>query len=190
MAAVQSTETGTAPEMVHVAILRIVRTGREREFERLVQEFFQEAAAQPGVCGAYLIRPFAGVPSREYGILRSFASAEDRDRFYASELYRKWNDAVAPLVEGEARRQELHGMEAFFRAAGPAGPPRWKMAVLTWLGVNVAVYVFANGLPAVVELPPLVNLLAVNALVVASLTWAIMPLLSKLFQDWISPAQP
>lgn len=87
-------------ELVHVAVMRIVRSGHEEEFEALIQRFFRKAVFQPGVCGAYLIRPFAGSHAREYGILRSFASEEDRQRFYASDLYREWNEAVAPLVGG------------------------------------------------------------------------------------------
>jgi antibiotic biosynthesis monooxygenase (ABM) superfamily enzyme len=189
MAAVHPLGPCTTPDLVHVAILRTVRPGREREFEQLVQEFFQEAGRQPGVCGAYLIRPFSGVQSQEYGILRSFASAEDRDRFYDSELYRKWNEAVAPLVEGPPRRQELHGMEAFFQQR-TAAPPRWKMAILTWVGVNPAVYVFSNAIPALTDLPMLLNLLVVNAFVVASLTWILMPTLTKIFAGWLHPTAP
>ena len=188
MAAVHPFEAAVPSEMVHVAIVRMVRAGREREFERLLQEFFQDAARQPGVCGAYLLRPFAGVATREYGILRSFASERDRDEFYGSDLYRRWNDAVAPLVEGPPQRQELHGMEAFFRGpADAAGPPRWKMAVVTWIGVNPAVYVFAKAVPAAVQLPMLAGLLVVNAFVVASLTWILMPILTKLLGGWLNP---
>jgi len=185
MAAVQAEEARASPEMVHVAILRVVRPGREHEFERLVEEFFHEAMLQPGVCGAYLIRPFASADSREYGILRSFASPQHRDRFYASDLYRRWNEAVAPLVEGPPRRQDLHGMEAFFRDDGATPPPRWKMAILTWLAVNPAVYVFSSGVPAVVDLPMLLTLLVVNAFGVASLTWVLMPLLTRWFSGWL-----
>lgn len=185
-AAAPAAQAPTAPEAVHVAILRKVRPGREQEFERRVQEFFQEAERQPGVHGAYLIRPFADAPSHEYGILRSFASAEDRDRFYASDLYRRWNEAVAPLVEGPPRLQSLHGMEAFFRPQGSSPPPpRWKMAIVTWIGVTPAVYVFANGIPALVALPKLLNLFVVNAFVVASLTWVLMPFLTRVFAGWL-----
>ncbi|MDB5902567.1 MAG: hypothetical protein JWM26_1445 [Betaproteobacteria bacterium] len=177
-----------AREMVHVAIMRVVRPGREREFEALIQKFFEEAARQPGVCGAYLIRPIVGSLSREYGILRSFHSEEDRDRFYGSDVYRDWNDAVAPLVEGGPQRRELHGLEAFFHGNAPP-PPRWKMAVLTWVGVNPAVFIFSNAVPAIVgELPMLAGLLLVNAFVVASLTWGFMPALTKLFSRWLHPA--
>ena len=55
-----SSHARTPPETVHVAIMRVVRAGREREFEVQIERFFQEAARQPGVCGAYLIRPIAG----------------------------------------------------------------------------------------------------------------------------------
>jgi uncharacterized protein len=175
-----------APELVHVAILRVVRPGREMDFEARIREFFEEAARQPGVCGAYLIRPIAGSDAREYGILRSFRSPEERDRFYASDLYRNWNESVGPLVEGAPRREPIHGLEAFFRHVDP--PPRWKMAVLTWIGVNPAVYIFSKAVPALVpQLPLVATFLVVNALVVASLTWCFMPILARIFASWLQP---
>lgn len=175
--------------MVHVAIMRVVRPGREREFEVQIERFFQEAARQPGVCGAYLIRPIAGSNAREYGILRSFASRADQDRFYASDLYRQWNEAVAPLVEGAPKREELHGLEAFFRHG--ARPRTWKMALLTWVGVNPPVYIFSNAVPAAFgDLHPLVMLLVVNAFVVASLAWGFMPLLTRIFRRWLESDHP
>lgn len=83
----------------------------------------------------------------------------------------------------------LHGMEAFFRAADP--PPAWKMALLTWIGVNPAVYIFPIAVPALFgRLPMLAELLIVNAFVVASLTWLLMPLLTKLAASWLRPTMP
>jgi antibiotic biosynthesis monooxygenase (ABM) superfamily enzyme len=169
--------------------MRIVRPGSERQFEELIGKFFEEAVRQPGVCGAYLIRPIAGSTTREYGILRTFRSTEDRDHFYTSDLYRRWNEAVAPHVEGSAQRRELHGLEAFFHGnASP--PPVWKMAVLTWIGVNPAVYIFSNTVPAVFgDLPPLAVLLLTNLFVVASLAWGFMPFLTRVFKAWLTPAR-
>ncbi|MGE5524600.1 MAG: antibiotic biosynthesis monooxygenase [Rhodospirillaceae bacterium] len=182
----EETATG-ARQMFHVAILRKVRAGQEAEFEARIAQFFRKAAEQPGVCGAYLIRPITGTSSREYGILRSFKSEEDMRRFYGSPVYHEWAAAVRPLVEGEPQRRELHGLEAFFRAPGPP-PPAWKMALVTWIGVNPAVYIFAHAVPAVFgELPMLASLLLVNAFVVASLTWFFMPILTRLFSRWLHP---
>jgi antibiotic biosynthesis monooxygenase (ABM) superfamily enzyme len=185
MAAGSSDSSSLQP--VHVAILRTVREGSEGEFERRVAEFFAEAANQPGVCGAYLIRPVAGSMRREYGILRTFRSEADMQRFYESPIYERWERAVRPLVEGEPQKRPLHGLEAFFRGTD-ASPPRWKMALLTFVAVNAAVYFFSAVVPLVFgPLPMIVGFLLVNALVVASLTWALMPLLSKISGRWLKP---
>lgn len=171
--------------LVHVAVLRKIRLGREAEFEAQIAAFFNEAARQPGVCGAYLIRPIAGSDAREYGILRAFESEAAMRRFYASDVYARWQQAVRPLVEGEPQKQTLHGLEAFFRGS-EAEPPVWKMAVLTWIGVNPAVYIFSSAVPRVVPgLPALLTYLLVNALVVASLAWVFMPVLTRLFSRWL-----
>ena len=84
----------------------------------------------------------------------------------------------------------LHGMEAFFRGA-EAPPPAWKMAVVTWIGVMPAVYIFSNAVAAVFgTVPELASLVLVNVFVVASLTWFFMQILTKLFRRWLSgPAQ-
>ena len=172
-------------ELVHVAVVRKVRKGHEEEFESLIAPFFGAAVEQPGACGAYLIRPILGTDSHEYGILRSFRSREDMQRFYQSDLYRQWTETVRPHVEGEPQKRELHGLEAFFRDQGPP-PPRWKMAVVTCMGVTPAVYVFSRLIPAIFgELPGIATLVLVNLFVVASLTWVLMPLLTRLFRSWL-----
>jgi antibiotic biosynthesis monooxygenase (ABM) superfamily enzyme len=181
------TASEPGPLAVHEVIMRAVRPGRELDFEALIVEFFREAAQQPGVLGSYLVRPIIGSQASQYGILRSFNSADDRDAFYRSELYREWNERVAPLVEGAPQRRHLHGLEAFFPT--PAGPPVWKMALLTWLAVNPAVYIFSNLVPMTFgTLPMLAGLLITNVFVVAALTWVLMPILTKLFSGWLKPA--
>jgi antibiotic biosynthesis monooxygenase (ABM) superfamily enzyme len=185
MSTVAATET--SHPLVHVAIMRKVRRGREAEFEAQIDRFFNEAAQQPGVCGAYLIRPMTGSQGGEYGILRTFQSEADMRRFYESDLYARWQEAVRPLVEGEPRKQKLHGLEAFFHGS-EAPPPRWKMAIVTWIGVNPAVYIFSQAVPvAFGPLPTLAVFLLVNTFVVASLTWAFMPVLTTIFSRWLQP---
>jgi antibiotic biosynthesis monooxygenase (ABM) superfamily enzyme len=63
------------------------------------------------------------------------------------------------------------------------------MAVVTWLGVNPAVYLFASAVPlAFGSLHGVVELLVVNLFVVASLTWFFMPILTRLCHSWLRPA--
>lgn len=171
--------------MIHVAVTRTVREGCEREFEQRLIGFFALAEKEPGTGGAFFIRSLTAGNPREYGILRSFEDAAAKNRFYDSALYREWSDAVRPLVEDEPVRRELHGLEAFFRN-GAAPPPAWKMALLTWLAVNLAVFVFSNAVPHLLSsLPGFVEMLLVNALVVASLTWVLMPISTRVAARWL-----
>jgi len=174
--------------MVHVAILRHVRPGQEAQFEQKIGQFFRTAESWPGAGGSYLIKPTPGAATREYGILRSFESEEAMRSFYGSATFARWEAEVSPLVEGEARRRELHGLEAFFDA--PLPPARWKMAMLTWLGVTPAVALFSELVPPLLgPQPALVYLAIVNVFVVASLTWIIMPGLARIFRGWLRPGR-
>jgi len=179
-----SDEPAPRSRPLQMVILRKVKAGREAEFEMQVASFFKAAANMPGVCGAHLISPVAGSDHNEYGILRSFSGEEEMRAFYASALYQQWQRAVQPLVDGEPRIERLHGMEGFFRSLKP---PRWKMAVLTWFAVNLAVYLFSTVISSWAPvLPATVAFLLTNALVVAALTWALMPALTHLFHKWLT----
>jgi len=171
---------------IHVAITRQVIPGCERAFEDSLREFFQKSLGHQGVLGVHLLSPPPGSNSREYGILRTFTNELERDEFYRSELFAKWQTAVAQLTEGPRTYRELHGLEAWFRT--PESPPRWKMAFLTWLGVWPTVLIVASFIaPRLSSLPQLFGSAVANAVVVACLTWIVMPLLVKLFSFWLHP---
>lgn len=173
---------------IHVAITRRVRPGCEAEFQQAVHEFFRSSIT-PGVQGVHLLSPLPGSGSREFGILRSFATAEDRNAFYRSPLFLAWEDKVRTLTEGLPQQRQLHGLEAWFRSHQP--PPRWKMAVVTYVGVygltlllTLALGPFLQGWPL-----PLANA-AFNVVVVSALTWGVMPVLTRVARSWLSPAAP
>ncbi|HLP26642.1 MAG TPA: antibiotic biosynthesis monooxygenase [Acidobacteriota bacterium] len=169
-------------------ITRRVRPGCEAQYQEALRKFFQDSFAHDGVLGASMIVPPPGSGSREFGILRTFASARDRDAFYASALFREWNQTVAPFAEEDWTSRQLHGMEAWFRSPRSA-PARWKMALLTWAAVWPATLVvraclhpwLGSALPAVVFTG------VVTAGVVALLTWGLMPLLVRAAERWLQP---
>ena len=86
---------------IHIAITRRVRPGCEAEFQRALQEFFQASFAHGGVLGASMLTPLPGSDSREYGILRTFASETERDAFYESPMFKAWEERARTLTEGE-----------------------------------------------------------------------------------------
>ena len=171
---------------IHVAITRRVRPGREAEFQRALLEFLQASFSHSAVHGANLLVPPPGSDAREFGILRTFASESDRDEFYRSELFKSWMARAQEFTEGEPVYRQLHGLEAWFREPTRA-PPRWKMAIVTWLGVFPTVLFWSTILaPGRNSLPYVVWMACVNVLVVATLTWLVMPLLTKLLRRWLT----
>lgn len=171
---------------VHVAVTRQVKPGSEPAFEAALREFARTSLHFPGTTGIHLIGPAPGADGCEYGILRSFESEEASRRFYQSDLFRSWQEQIADMVTGEPTQRRLHGLEAFFRDAKVAPPPRWKMAVLTWLGVVPSVLLWSSLLPPILGgLPHLLVLATVNAFVVITLAWAVMPVLTRLFGGWL-----
>jgi hypothetical protein len=173
---------------VHIAISRRIKPGCEAEFQRALKEFFQTSFAHLGVHGAGMLVPPPGSSSPEYGILRTFANARERDDFYASPMFKAWEEKIKPLTEGEPVYRQLNGLEAWFRSPQNP-PPRWKMAVLTW----VAVWPVSMAVPAVLyplmgqSVPNVLFAGAVAGGIVLALTWVAMPMLVALAKGWLSP---
>lgn len=174
---------------IHVAITRRAKPGCETELQQALREFFQTSFAQGGVLGATMIVPPPGSDSREFGILRTFADEKERDDFYKSSMFEAWRERVTPLTEGEPVYRQLHGLEAWFRSAhGP--PPRWKMAVATYLGVLPVVTILSLTLgPAISSWHFLLSNIVFNLCVVALLTWIVMPLVTRALHSWLQPKQ-
>jgi antibiotic biosynthesis monooxygenase (ABM) superfamily enzyme len=171
---------------IHVAITRRVKPGRETEFQQALREFFQTSFAHGGVLGATMIVPPPGSESREFGILRTFADEKERDDFYASPIFKAWEQKCGPLTESNSwTYRPLHGLEAWFRSPHNP-PPRWKMAVATFLGVfPVAMILNLTLGPAMSSWGFVPRNAVFNACVVASLTWVVMPLVTRGLHGWL-----
>ena len=176
-------------EPIHIAITRHVRKTHIAQFERALAEFASRSLAEPGMLGVHCLHPPLGSGSTEYGILRSFASTADRDAFYQTPLYQEWLDRIGPMVEGEPIYRQLDGLEAWFRDPHRPMPPRWKMAVLTW----IAVWPVSMLVPAILvpllgpDFHEVLSSGVISAGIVVILTWVAMPLLVKVAHLWLHP---
>ena len=181
----QDVSKTAAKEAVHWAIVLTAREGKVDELEealvRLVQRSFQDRSAT----GVHLLRPEPDSGSREFLLHRSFPSKEHSRRFYESDLYRQYQRETDHLIEGDALIRPLHGFEAFFRG-GRNPPPRWKMAIVTWLGVFPAVLLWSMLLaPRLHIFHPVAATAVITLLVVIPLTWGIMPRLTGALRFWL-----
>ena len=173
---------------IHIAITRRVRPGCEAEFQAALREFFQTSFAHDGVLGASMLTPPPGSDSREFGILRTFANGTESDAFYESPMFKAWEERARTLTEGEPEYRELHGLEAWFRSPHNP-PPRWKMAMVTLLGVYPVSLLIGVTLSSTLKKLPLpLNLLVVSAIIVSMLTWVVMPLVTRLLHGWLNPS--
>jgi uncharacterized protein len=171
---------------VHIAIVRRVRPGCEAQFQQELREFLQTSFAHGGVQGASMLTPAPGTDSREYGILRTFASEAERDAFYGSPMFETWEQRARELTEGEPEYRQLHGLEAWFRAPNLPPPPRWKMAVATFTGVYPTAMILSLTVgPVVGPLPFLLRNAVFNLCVVTLLTWLVMPFITRLLRPWL-----
>jgi uncharacterized protein len=176
-------------EPIHIAIMLRVRKSHIAEFEPALADFARRSFSEPGARGVQCLYPPPGSASTDYGIMRSFANAADRDAFYGSPLFQDWLNEIEPMVEGKSTRRQLTGLEAWFRDGGEPMPPRWKMALLTWPAVW-----FASTLVRTILAPalgPFVPQAAeagfVTAGVVVTLTWVVMPFLVRAARPWLYP---
>ena len=169
---------------IHVVITRRVKIGREGEFQEALLDFFQKSFSQDGVLGADMLTPPPGSNSREFGLLRTFADEKARDAFFESEMFKAWEAKVRTLTEGEPIHRELHGLEAWFRSSSP--PPRWKMAIATFLGVlPVATVLNVTLGPVILPWNVLLRTAVFNGCMIALLTWAIMPIMTRVLHSWL-----
>jgi antibiotic biosynthesis monooxygenase (ABM) superfamily enzyme len=97
-----------------------------------------------------------------------------------------------PLTQLQPLRPAPHRRpvrRAESRAAAPAGPPRYKLALLTWVAAYPIITVILGLLgPELASWPLGLRTLVVSVLMVATLTWLVMPGLTRVLRPWLRPA--
>ena len=175
-------------DAITVCISRTVKPGCEADFERALHDFVQRSLSLPGQHGVHIMRPAPGSGSREYGIIRKFANRDALATFHDSPEYRVWTQDVMDLTEGNARTEELTGLESWFTLPGTPlrAFPKWKMAIATFLGVFPVVVLLNLTFGRVIaSWNFLLANLVFNACVVALLTWIVMPVITRALHGWL-----
>jgi hypothetical protein len=66
------------------------------------------------------------------------------------------------------------------------GPRRWKLALLTWLGAYaVVLLVLAVAGPEIADWPLELRALLISGIMVAAMTWVIVPFIMRVFRLWL-----
>jgi antibiotic biosynthesis monooxygenase (ABM) superfamily enzyme len=190
--------TPSAP--VTVLITRRIKPGHEAAFEAAMTQMIIAAAAFPGHLGGHLIRPGEeaagdgsgeGNPSDLYHVIFAYDTAEHLAGWQNSPVRALGLAAVAPHTEGEQQVRQLTGLAHWFvEPKGPklTPPPRWKVAIVTWLGIFPTVlFLFLTVVPLLADWPLVPRTMVITALVVLIMTWGVAPRLTQWLKPWLHP---
>lgn len=184
---------------VTMLVTRRVKAGHAQSFEQTMGQMMAAAAVFPGHLGGHLIRPGeAGDDGAEgaadfWHVIFAFDTPEHLHAWQTSPARALGLAAVAPHTEGEQQVRQLTGLGHWF--AEPKGPPqvpppRWKVAVVTWLGICPTVFVLFLLLGELLAPWPLLpRVMLLTALVVVVMTWGVAPRLTTWLKPWLYPAR-
>ena len=186
----QNPASGDDPPVTAV-VSRRVKPGREQEFEEWVSGILAAANAFPGYLGSEVLRPSDHDDDDEYRIISRFDHASNLHAWETSEERRHWLRQSRPLLHEEEKVHVLTGLETWFTLPSKSGespPPRYKMAVVTWLAVfPVVAIIFSVFGQWLSLLPTLLRTLVFTVVMVTLMTYVIMPRMTRLFSFWLYP---
>ena len=165
---------------VTVVVTWHVRHGHEQEFDAWFREVSAAALRFPGHLGLNVVHHDAR--ESEYVIVFRFDTDEHLKDWMNSDVRREFLAKAEQFREEQPTYHVERGLEYWFETNDTKSPARWKMAIITVLGVWPVSILVTNALtPLIGGLPPVLQALVVSVGIVCMLTWVVMPLLVKLF---------
>jgi antibiotic biosynthesis monooxygenase (ABM) superfamily enzyme len=171
---------------VSVVVRHRVKPGREAAFEDWQRGIIDAALKFDGHLGFHVIRP--PDPKRpEYLVLFKFDSLANLEAWERSAERREWLDRVRPLLAGPPELERHTGLEVWFNPPpGRPAPPRYRMAAVTLLTLYPLILgVQAAVAPHLADWPLPLRTLVTSALLVCVMTYAAMPLTTRMFAQWL-----
>ena len=179
-----------AEDHVTAVISHLVRPGREEGYEEWIKGIIPVAKTFEGHLGVNIIKPQQGV-RQEYIIVLNFDNNENLQAWLNSEVRSEWIERAKPLIQEQEDVQVHTGLETWYelpKRTQKSPPKRYKMVLLTWLGVFVTLVTVKTLIgPLLKSLPELLAQLIIVGIVVWILTYVLMPQLTRLFSKWLYP---
>jgi hypothetical protein len=172
------------PPGTTIVITRRVRPGAVDSFEDSVRAWIPRALSFPGHAGVLVVRP-AG-EGDEYGVVLRFREEQDWAAFQRWPEYTAFLERIRPMLLTDPNVRVSAGLEAWIDAGSAGRPVRWRMALVTFVAVNVLVYAAMQAVRLIgPNWPFWPAFILTNALVVAGLAWVVMPLLTRWLHGWL-----
>jgi antibiotic biosynthesis monooxygenase (ABM) superfamily enzyme len=178
-------ETATPAKIV---IERLVHPGADAAFMAWAARLTRSASKAAGHEGTSVL----SAANHARFILLRFASQGELDAWQHSFDYGSLMHEADAISQAGAVNQRRSGLETWFTLPDlpmpSAPPPKWKMALLTWVSLLPMVialgYVFAP-----FGMPFLAQVALTTAIPVSMLTWVVMPRLTRALYAWLYPGR-
>jgi len=172
---------------VTVVVSRNVFPGHERDYDDWVRKLVAAAKQAPGNKGVTMLMPSPGKSGLYHVVLR-FTDEKSVHQWETSYIRQKLSHEADAF--SRRSRQQATGLETWFsipECPELETPPRWKMAIVTFIAVYVLASIIVPVLDIIFEGANffLLNILT-TVLLVGILTWAVMPWFSRyVFRKWL-----
>lgn len=184
-------DRNTSDSSVTVVISRRVKPGYEADFEVFLTGVTAACAQFPGYLGSNIFRP-ASIDDPEYRVIFKFDRLDNLRRWETSDERQQWFTQAEALTECAPKIQILTGLETWFTLPGKAAivpPPRYKMALVTWLAVFPLITLISTVLQnQLIQLPIVLRVMVVTAIAVPTMTYLLMPWVTQIFAGWLYPS--
>ena len=168
-------------DQVTVVVTWHVRKGCEQQFNAWFRDVSAAALKFPGYLGLNVVHH--DTRESEYVIVFRFDTDEHLKAWMNSDVRQDFLQKAEQFREEQPTYHVERGLEYWFETNDTKSPARWKMAIITVLGVWPVSMLVSNALtPLIGKLPPVLRALLVSVGIVCLLTWVVMPLLVKLFR--------
>jgi antibiotic biosynthesis monooxygenase (ABM) superfamily enzyme len=171
-------------------IIREIKAGREKDYDEWHRRFLELKKRAPGYLSTTIIAPGGSNSSTRYIItrfkdkdsLKSWQKLENREK-----MFEEVNSYSTPHYKSAT------GLETWFslpKLEAIKPPPRWKMALVTFVAAFIISWVaqfFLN--PIIGSGPLLASNLVITIILVLGLTYFAMPQLTKLLRRWLYPSE-
>lgn len=182
----------TPPEdSVTVIVDRTALPGQSALLETYLKAITAEASKFPGHLDCDIIHPDG---TDRYILVFRFASQEELDAWSISEVRNEWVSKIDEIVEEPTKLITLTGLETWFftpQAAGFVPPPKFKMALITYIAIAPTIMVFNLIFGRFFDFAPDYLAIYLTApFIVLLMTYLVMPMMLKAFHWFLYPTKP
>jgi uncharacterized protein len=160
-----------------------VRPGSEQAYEAWSKEVLPIAQRFPGHQGVTIIRPPAG--SRVYTVVLHFDTLEHLRDWLESDTRRALIERIEPHLASDVAVEIHPGLDVWVPPPGTLPARPYKQFLVVWSVIYPLQLVTPLLVASVVDAPFWVRSLMGTGLVVAAMTWIIMPRYTRAVAGWL-----